>query len=292
MRNEEVIRVLGSVKDAGYDPNRITPNISEESPKERIGIGRWIGSKLKTKAKAIGKKLLVLGTTGATLAGAHYLGKRFNPTYAKLMDRMVVPLVGKGLKAAKEMPWDVGARVLQLTRNWRETAALAGFAVVDHLLSDVELYKKYLQPWVSAFVMWAVDHATIIKTFLKLWAVGGATVKTIGTLFLLVHTVAYWYEPNYRNWFVGLGIPGAIIGAIKLVAEKVPVAVRKLVEMVRKGFDFVKTTIEKVRAYVAKHGNTIMKAGWKVISFIDPRFAKGAEYLYDQYQHRKRKKDN
>lgn len=98
-----------------------------------------------------------------------------------------------------------------------------------------------------------MDNWELISPLLGLWKSGNLGIAALATLFFTLHAVAYTYEENYRTWFVGLGLPGAVMHAITAILPKIGDALKKLWNWVKKGFDFVKDFKEKIKEFIAKH---------------------------------------
>ena len=255
-RNEDVIR-LYKLKEAKNAPG---PRISEESPKEKVSIGR----RIKEKAKRIGKNVIKLGILGGLAVGAHYLAKNRSERYANIAKNLVEPQFKAIASTLVSQPRKLIPKAMAIIhRSMKENLALAAAAVGDAMLSNYELYRKYIHPWIREFVIWAMAHAKIIAWFFGFWMSGGPAVKAISSLVLLVHTVAYFYEEDYRDWFNALGLEGAVIAAIQAGCEKVPIALRQLVEWFKQGYHFVKDTISKLTELFKEKGGKLARSAYK-----------------------------
>ena len=245
-RNEELIRLFSQLKAAGYDPTKLQQlQISAESPKQKMGVGRWIGNKLKSAAKAVGKQLLVFGALGGAAVGAHYLAKKRSVEYETLANRWIEPQVRMMGQLIMKNPKTALARMSQFAQaNWLEKGAMVAGVAADAYLSEFELYRKYLQKPVRTFVTWAFDNRALLAGLFTLFTVGGGVVKSVGATFFLVHCVAYHFEEDYRNWFIALGLPGSVIAIFTKIVRKE--AIQQLIEQVKNGVNFVKDVITKL----------------------------------------------
>ena len=259
-RNEEVIRIYKQKSRKVAQTPQIV-QVASDSPKERLSIGRWIGNKLKETAKHYGKQILIGGAMLGGAVAAHYAGKHLSSGYKNFAERVFEPAVKNVIQAAKENPKAAIARALQFFRvSVKEKAVMLGMLAADAWLSDFQLYKKYLQPYVRKFALWAFDNYKLWKTFLDKWEKSSTSAKALGIIAILLHTVAYAFDEEYRNWYVGLGTAGAALQAAPALKRCVSAAVQKLCVWVKRGVNFMSYVKDIIVNYIKGKIEKVMKA--------------------------------
>lgn len=245
----QVIHVYKQPQEIVDEKNKQVVRISDSSPKESMGIGGYLGNKLKAFGKKWGKRLLIAGGVAATAVAAHYIGKHYSEGYRKWSEANLEPVV-KWIKENPIMAYclakDLGG--MSPLKRW----LVAGGAGLHSLLkANSETYAT-VAPYIEKFAMFMYQNWKIFKWAFKLVKSGHPILAGISVAFIALHCIAVKFIPKYAD---------AMDELKKKVKDwacdprKIAKLLAKVKELASTGVDFVKNVIDTIKSKWAQFKN-------------------------------------
>ena len=195
----ETIKLFEQLKQRGYqvDPNQKTlVRVTDSSPKESMGVGGYIGNKLKAFGKKWGKRLLIAGGVAATAVAAHYVGKHYSEGYRKWSEANLEPVmrwIRENPLMAYCLAKDLGG--MSRLKRW---LVLGGAGLHSLLKANSEAYAT-VAPYIEKFAMFMYQNWKIFKWAFKLVKSGHPILAGIAVAFIALHCIAMKFIPTYAN---------------------------------------------------------------------------------------------